>query len=142
MAEKISLESFFEKDLKRYSDELLYLRAVKFCREAPPEMRGPLYYALLNWKDCHSEIQKRCIELSKSYEVRWTEKDKPFERRKRSFYAIYSDTYKEDARAVYESIKRSENTKNVEIIFNPIIDIFTYSYMTQPFMEENINESH
>ena len=34
MAEKISLESFFEKDLKRYSDELLYLRAVKFCREA------------------------------------------------------------------------------------------------------------
>lgn len=50
--------------------------------------------------------------------------------------------YKEDARAVYESIKRSENTKNAEIIFNPIIDIFTYSYMTQPFMEENINESH
>lgn len=142
MAEKISLEAFFEKDLKKYSDELLYLRAVKFCREAPPEMRGPLYYALLNWKDCHPEIQKRCIELSKSYEVRWTEKDKPFERRKRSFYAIYSDTYKEDAREVYESIKRSENTKNVEIIFNPITDIFTYSYMTQPFMEENINERH
>ena len=108
MAENISLQDFFEKDPKKYSDELLYIRAVKFCRDAPVEMRGPLFYALLNWKDCHPEVQKRCIELSKAYELRWTEKDNPDVFKYRYFYAIYSDTYEKDARDVYNSISNSD----------------------------------
>lgn len=121
MNKQFSLQSFFEKNLEKYADLLLYLNAVKFCRNAPESSRGMLYYALLNWKDCHPELQRQCIELSKAYKVEWIEKDKCIEKdncstkNTRYFYAIESETYQKDAREFYNNLSNSENIGYVSL---------------------------
>lgn len=115
MNKQFSLQSFFEKNLEKYADLLLYLNAVKFCRNAPESSRGMLYYALLNWKDCHPELQKQCIELSKAYKVEWIEKDNYSTQNTRYFCAINSETYQKDAREFYNNLNNSENIRYVSL---------------------------
>lgn len=115
MNKQFSLQSFFEKNLEKYADLLLYLNAVKFCRNAPESSRGMLYYALLNWKDCHPELQKQCMELSKAYKVEWIEKDNCSTQNTRYFYAIESETYQKDARDFYNNLNNSENIRYVSL---------------------------
>lgn len=70
----MDLISFFNQNPSAYSDELLFVTATEYCRNLPAERRGNLFYALLNWKDKHQDIQQRCARISTEYEVRWYEK--------------------------------------------------------------------
>lgn len=97
-----------------YADELLYLHVLKYCENVQPSQRGDLYYAFLNWKDKHQDARQRCINLSKVYRVRWIEKETEREQI-RYFYAMNSDTYKEDAMEVYISMAKSSKVKYAEM---------------------------
>ena len=47
----MDLVKFCERDPSQYADVLLYLAAQNYCKNLPADMRGQLFYALLNWKD-------------------------------------------------------------------------------------------
>lgn len=87
----MDLVKFCERDPSQYADVLLYLAAQNYCKNLPADMRGQLFYALLNWKDCHKEIQNQCARLATSYEVCWYEKEKMVSKRaigERSIFPI------------------------------------------------------
>ena len=110
----MKLFDFLNNHPDMYADELLYLHALKYCENVQPSQRGDLYYAFLNWKDKHQDVRQRCINLSKVYRVRWIEKETELEQI-RYFYAMNSDTYKEDSMEVYISMAKSSKVKYVEM---------------------------
>ena len=56
-------------------DERLYLEAKKYCRRCKPEMRGDLFYTLLDWCDQHQEILESIARKEDTYDVLYIDKD-------------------------------------------------------------------
>lgn len=56
-------------------DERLYLEAKKYCRKCNPEMRGDLFYTLLDWCDQHQEILESIARKEDTYDVLYIDKD-------------------------------------------------------------------
>lgn len=76
---KTELKKFLEKDATRFADELLYLASAEYCKEAAlgNAPKSDLYYALLNWKDTHTQVRENCARLADTYEVCWYENGQP-----------------------------------------------------------------
>lgn len=73
------LKTFLEKETGRFSDELLYIAASAYCKDAALGKRekGDLYYALLNWRDTHDQVRENLARLNDTYEVCWYENGQP-----------------------------------------------------------------
>ena len=56
-------------------DEKLYLEAKKYCRTCRPEMRGNLFYVLLDWCDRHQEILESIARKKDTYDILYINKD-------------------------------------------------------------------
>lgn len=56
-------------------DEILYLKAKEYTRKCKPEMRGDLFYALLDWCDQHQEILESIARKEDTYDVLYIDKD-------------------------------------------------------------------
>ena len=56
-------------------DEKLYLEAKKYCRKCKPEMRGNLFYALLDWCYQHQEILESIARREDTYDILYINKD-------------------------------------------------------------------
>lgn len=57
------------------ADETLYVKAKEYCRKLKPELRGDLFYALLDWCDQHNEIVNSLAKKADTYDILYIDKD-------------------------------------------------------------------
>lgn len=117
----MDLVKFCERAPSQYADVLLYLAAQNYCKNLPADMRGQLFYALLNWKDCHKEVQNQCARLATSYEVCWYEKGKDGKQKghRRTFdFSNSVDGPQHDARKFYAHLHSNPDVACAELRLN------------------------
>lgn len=56
-------------------EERLYIEAKRYCRQAKPEARGDLFYALLDWCDKHQEVRESIARKEDTYDIAYIDRD-------------------------------------------------------------------
>lgn len=64
-----------ENDNKLLADEQLYEKAKEYCRRLKPEMRGDIYYALLDWCDRRKDIVESLAKKNDKYQILYISDD-------------------------------------------------------------------